>query len=74
MSFQASSGSLFGIDGEIKKQPEEELFYFIDFTKMSKVEDLILVLQSMGFGISDKHVHFEQVKGFLDLDKPIKMK
>lgn len=74
MSLQPTSGSLFTIDGNIKPQPEQELFYFIDFTKMTKVEDLILVLQSMGFGISDKHVHFEQVKGFLDLDKPIKMK
>lgn len=55
-------------------QPQEENFYFVDFSKMEKVEDLILVLASMGFGISSQNPYFEQVKPFLNLDKPVPVK
>lgn len=67
--FEEVSGSL-----ELPNLKDEEVFYFVDFSKLKGVEDLILVLQSMGFGLSSKHVHFESIKQFLDLDKPIKVK
>lgn len=73
MEFQTVSGSAFTIDGELQKtqQPQEDLFYFVNFGKMESVNDLIIVLQAMGFGISSRHVLFEQVKPFLDLDKGV---
>lgn len=52
-------------------QINEELFYFVDFSTMEKVEDLILVLASMGFGISNKNPYFEQIKPFLKIDQPM---
>jgi len=60
---------------KIRKIDEnEEIFYFVDFTKMKSVNDLVKVLATMGFGISDKNPHYESVKEFLDLDKPVKLK
>ena len=74
IKFQETSGSLFSLNVNIeqpKLNPNEELFYFVNFGKMTSVNDLIVVLQAMGFGISASHPLFEQVKPFLDLDKGI---
>lgn len=73
--FEEVTGSYFELPKIVKlEEPEEqEVFYFVDFTKLTKVEDLVLVLQAMGFGLSSKHVHFESIKQFLDLDRPIKL-
>lgn len=73
MEFILTSGSSFTIDGEIQKPqvPQQELFYFVNFGKMNSVQDLIIVLQAMGFGLSERHPLFEQVKPFLDLDKGV---
>jgi hypothetical protein len=51
---------------------DEEVFYFIDFSKLKNVEDLVTVLASMGFGLSNKHFQFENIKQFLDLDRPVR--
>jgi hypothetical protein len=60
---------------KIKRIDEnEEIFYFVDFTKMKSVNDLVKVLATMGFGISDKNPHYDSIKEFLDLDKPVKLK
>jgi len=39
---------------------------------MKSVEDLILVLSAMGFGLSNKHFNFEKIKHLLDLDRPVR--
>jgi hypothetical protein len=57
----------------LETTPKESTFYFVDFSKMNKVEDLVLVLSAMGFGIENKNPYFEQLKPFLNLDNPIKM-
>jgi len=67
--FESATGSL---DFQIKK--DEEIFYYINFSKMQNVNDLVLVLSSMGFGVSTFNPYFEQIKEFLDLDKPVKLK
>lgn len=62
---------------EFGKKPETQLdensLYLIDFTKITSVNDLILILASVGFSFSFRHPHFEQIKGFLNLDNPIPM-
>ena len=67
--FESATGSL---DFQIKK--DEEIFYYINFSKMQNVNDLVKVLSSMGFGLSDKNPNFEDIKQFLDLDKPVKLR
>ena len=70
--FEEVSGSL---DFQIKKQDDnQEIFYYINFSKLQNVNELVLVLASMGFGVSDKNPNFEEIKQFLDLDKPVRLK
>jgi hypothetical protein len=45
--------------------------YLVDFTKMSGVEDLVLIFASMGLSFSGQHPQFENIKHLLDLDNPI---
>jgi|LakMenEpi03Aug12_release.lakeMendotaPanAssembly.Ray.scaffolds.fasta_scaffold578612_4 hypothetical protein len=71
MNFQEATGSL-NLEESINKTTNEELFYFIDFSKLRSVEDLITVMAAMGFGLSNKHFQFEQIKQFLDLDRPVR--
>lgn len=58
----------------LKKLDDQEIFYYINFSKLKNVNDLVLVLASMGFGVSDKNPNFEEIKDFLDLDKPVRLK
>ena len=52
---------------------DKNTFFFVDWSKMNKVEDMVLVLSAMGFGIASDNPYFETLKPFLNLDNPIKM-
>ena len=71
MNFQEATGSL-NLEESINKTTQEEIFYFVAFDKMKSVDDLILVMASMGFGLSNKHFNFEKIKHLLDLDRPVR--
>jgi hypothetical protein len=71
MEFQQTTGSL-DLNVSVNKTTQEEVFYFIAFDKLKSVEDLIQVMAAMGFGLSNKHFQFEQIKHLLDLDRPVK--
>lgn len=45
--------------------------YFIDFSKLNRMEDLIMILACVGFVFSPQHPHFEFLQQFLALDKPV---
>lgn len=45
--------------------------YLIDFSKITSVNDLVLILASMGISFAGSHPHFDQIKQFVDLSKPI---
>lgn len=71
MEFETATGSLDPTKETIVGN--QETFYYINFGKLSNVNDLVLVLASMGFGISDRNPGFESIKQFLDLDKPVRL-
>ena len=71
MNFETTTGSI--DPTKETTNTNQETFYYINFSKLSNVNDLVLVLASMGFGLSDKNPGFEQVKQFLDLDKPVRL-
>ena len=71
--FESVSGSL-DLPNIKKLDDNQEIFYYINFSKLQNVNDLVLVLASMGFGVSDKNPNFEEIKQFLDLDKPVRLK
>ncbi len=50
---------------------QQEALFLIDFGKLKDVNDLILILSSLGLTMSSQHPFFEQVKKFLVLDQPI---
>jgi hypothetical protein len=50
---------------------DENALYLIDFTKITSVNDLVLILASVGFSFSPRHPHFNNIKPFLALDNPI---
>ena len=45
--------------------------YLIDFSKITSVNDLVLILSSVGFQFSPHHPYFDQLKPFLNLDSPL---
>jgi hypothetical protein len=53
------------------QQVDENALYLIDFTKITSVNDLVLILASVGFSFSPRHPHFDNIKPFLALDNPI---
>jgi hypothetical protein len=50
---------------------DREALYFVDWAKMTGVEDLVLIFASMGLSFSGRHPHFETIKHLLDLSNPI---
>lgn len=55
------------------KPLDKDSVYLIDFTKITSVNDLVLILASVGFSFSPYHPQFENIKQFLALDNPIPM-
>jgi hypothetical protein len=45
--------------------------YAVNWGGLQKVEDLVLVLASVGFVFNPQHPHFETIKHLLDLNNPI---
>lgn len=58
------------IDGTVNELKPNHL-YPIDFSKLNSVNDLILILASMGIGFPSDHPHIEQLKPFLNLNNAI---
>jgi hypothetical protein len=50
---------------------DPKALYALDFSKMEKIEDLIICLAAIGFTFSPLHPYFNQVRNFLALESPI---
>jgi hypothetical protein len=63
-----SDNSILNTDGSQKTEPtiNPAGYYFIDWSKLKRIEDLILILDAVGFNFSPSHPHFERLKPFLD--------
>jgi hypothetical protein len=51
---------------------DETAVYMVDWSKMTSVNDMILILASMAIGFPGNHPNIQQLKPFLNLDNPIK--
>lgn len=58
------------IDGKVNELKPNHL-YPIDFSKLNSVNDLILILASMGIGFPSDHPHIDKLKPFLNYDNAI---
>ena len=59
------------IDGTTYHEVNQDALYFIDFSKLQRIEDLILILAAIGFTFSPKHPHFELLRPFMNLGQPV---
>ena len=60
------------LDGTpVQPKLDMDSLYLIDFSKCTSVNDLMIILSSIGFTFSPYHPGFEQLKPFLNLDNPI---
>jgi hypothetical protein len=57
------------LNGE--RKVKEGYMYMIDFSKLESVNDLILILASMGIVFPYDHPNIEQLGKFLNVDNPI---
>jgi len=58
--------TLTGTTREIK----EDHAYLVDFSKLTSVNDLILVLSAMAISFPGNHPFIQQIKPFLNLENP----
>lgn len=57
---------------EVEQLVDENAVYMVDWSKMTSVNDMILILASMAIGFPGNHPNIEQLKPFLNLETPIK--
>ena len=51
---------------------DETAVYMVDWSKMTSVNDMILILASMAIGFPGNHPNIQALKPFLNLQNPIK--
>ena len=54
-----------------QKQIDPNKIYMVDFSKLTSVNDMVLILASMAIAFPGSHPNIEQLKPFLNLDNPI---
>lgn len=59
------------LDGTPVNKIDMDSLYLIDFSKCTSVNDLMIILSSIGFTFSPYHPGFETLKPFLNLESPI---
>jgi hypothetical protein len=62
------------LDGTPVLEPVDmNSLYLIDFSRCTSVNDLMIILSSVGFTFSPHHPGFDTLRPFLALDQPIPM-
>lgn len=57
---------------EVEQKLDENAVYMVDWSKMTSVNDMVLVLASMAIGFPGNHPNIEQLKPLLNLENPLK--
>jgi len=58
------------LDGTVSKL-NPDMGYLVDFTKLKNVNDLVMVLSSMGISFPGNHPLIEHLTPFLNLESPV---
>jgi hypothetical protein len=59
------------LGGTTTTEVNPNALYLVDFSKLNSVNDLVVILSAMGISFAGSHPHFEAVRPFLNLDRPI---
>lgn len=54
-------------------QIQQDAVYLVDWSKLKSIEELIMLLASIGFSFSPQHPQFANIQHLLALDNPIKI-
>jgi hypothetical protein len=68
-----SGSNVIDING-LPPQPNQinpEGYYFVDWSKLTNIQDLILILASVGFNFSPSHPQFDKIVHLLDTNNPV---
>ena len=57
---------------KLDKQIDKEALYFIDWSKLKDINDLVMIIASLGISLSPTHPSWSQIEHLMDLDRPIK--
>jgi hypothetical protein len=52
---------------------DNDAVYLVDWSKLQSIDELILLLASIGFSFSPRHPQFQTIKHLLALNQPIKI-
>lgn len=69
----ASGSSFLDLNGNLNPgpKPEADKAYMVDWTKLTSVNDLILILQMLGIAFPGNHPGITQIQQFLDFNNPL---
>jgi hypothetical protein len=56
----------------LDRQVDKEALYFIDWSKLKDINDLIMIIASLGISMSPLHPAWSQIEHLMDLSRPIK--
>jgi hypothetical protein len=57
--------------GNVETKVDQNAMYVVDFSRITSVNDLVLIFAAMGITFHAQHPMFEVVKNFVDLSNPI---
>ncbi len=52
-------------------EADKNSLYFVDWTKVTNVNDLMVIIASMGISFSPYHPAWDRIKGFVDYSNPM---
>ena len=56
----------------LDKAIDKDALYFIDWSKLKDINDLIMIIASLGISMSPMHPAWKQIEHLMDLDRPVK--
>ena len=57
---------------KLDKNIDKDALYFIDWSKLKDINDLIMIIASLGISMSPMHPAWSQIEHLMDLDRPVK--
>jgi hypothetical protein len=52
---------------------QQDAVYLVDWSRLKSIEELIMLLASIGFSFSPQHPQFQNIQHLLDLSRPIQI-
>ena len=57
---------------KLDRNIDKDALYFIDWSRLSNVNDLVLIIASLGITMSPMHPAWDQIEHLMDLSRPVK--